>query len=222
MPQSPLPAERELCLEFGIVRMRARRALNVLEDAGLVYREVTRGTVVYFCDPASPRQCGSNENTNGMLRHYFPTGTDLGVHSANTSVLSPPNTTSDHPKSSDGRPPRSTSLDGPHLRPKHKGSQSPRSSFTESPLSAFCTGSRSRCENGQEEPGETSCRRLYSVRTLPSPYWISSACSQLTGFTRDSTKWWTGLLLQISDLNRIPKLKGSGIHSEKDRCLVVG
>jgi IS30 family transposase len=52
--------------------MRARRALNVLEDAGLVYREVTRGTFVYFCDPASPWHRGSNENTNGMLRQYFP------------------------------------------------------------------------------------------------------------------------------------------------------
>ncbi|GAB13305.1 putative transposase [Arthrobacter globiformis NBRC 12137] len=108
MPQSPLPPERELCLEFGIGRMRARRALNVQEDAGLVYREVTRGTFVYFCDPASPWQRGSNENTNGMLRQYFPKGTDLGVHSANTSVLSPPNSTSDHAKSFDGRPPWST------------------------------------------------------------------------------------------------------------------
>jgi len=105
MPQSPLPPERELCLEFGIGRMRARRALNVLEDAGLVYREVTRGTFVYFCDPASLWQRGSNEKTNGMLRQYFPKGIDLGVHSANTSVLSPPNSTSDHAKSSDGRPP---------------------------------------------------------------------------------------------------------------------
>ena len=67
MPQSPLSPERELCLEFGIGRMRARRARNVLEDAGLVYREVTRGNLVYFCDPASPWQRGSNENTNGIL-----------------------------------------------------------------------------------------------------------------------------------------------------------
>jgi transposase, IS30 family len=49
-----------------------------------LHAEVTAalGMPVYFCDKASPWQRPSNENTNGLLRQYFPKGSGLRVHSA--------------------------------------------------------------------------------------------------------------------------------------------
>jgi transposase, IS30 family len=69
-----------------IVRLPEQLRLSLTWDRGVEMARhldfsVATGVKVYFCDPHAPWQRGSSENTNGLLRQYFPKGSDLAVHS---------------------------------------------------------------------------------------------------------------------------------------------
>ncbi|UAJ81481.1 IS30 family transposase [Leifsonia sp. ZF2019] len=77
-------AVRDVLVELiGTLPQHLRGSLTWDQGAEMAAHKAFRvatGVPVYFCDPASPWQRGSNENTNGLLRQYFPKGTDLTAH----------------------------------------------------------------------------------------------------------------------------------------------
>ncbi len=83
-PADAIAVRDAIVATIGTLPEALRRSLTW--DQGLEMRRHAEITIaadlpIYFCDPRSPWQRGSNENTNGLLRQYFPKGTDLSVHS---------------------------------------------------------------------------------------------------------------------------------------------
>ena len=87
LPQGYKPEQVRDVLAAKIKTLPESLRLSLTWDQGPEMRDWQRVAIdaeidIYFCDPHSPWQRGTNENTNGPLRQYFPKGTDLSVHSS--------------------------------------------------------------------------------------------------------------------------------------------
>lgn len=75
-----------IATKIAMLPEQLRRSLTWDQGAELAQHAQLRidtGLAIYFCDPHSPWQRGTNENTNGLLRQYFPKGTDISRYSEN-------------------------------------------------------------------------------------------------------------------------------------------
>jgi len=87
LPDGRFPVHVDTAMRSAIRKLPKELVRTITWDQGKeMHRHVDftvdTGIQIYFCDPHSPWQRGSNENTNGLLRQYMPKGTDLSVHSA--------------------------------------------------------------------------------------------------------------------------------------------
>ncbi len=87
LPDGYKPEQVRDALAVKIRTLPESLRLSLTWDQGPEMRDwkhvsIDTGIDIYFCDPHSPWQRGTNENFNGLLRQYFPKGTDLSVHSS--------------------------------------------------------------------------------------------------------------------------------------------
>ena len=87
LPDGRFPVQVDAAMRKAIAKLPRDLVRTITWDQGKeMHRHasftVDTGVQIYFCDPRSPWQRGSNENTNGLLRQYMPKGTDLSTHTA--------------------------------------------------------------------------------------------------------------------------------------------